>query len=60
MTVCVCVSVLVTVKSDGERHGHGLKGNSTGNYVGPKTFAELFSVGSNFLSTLCFWPHPDR
>lgn len=31
----------------GERHGHGLKGNSTQSHVGPKTSAALFSVGSD-------------
>lgn len=41
----VCVSVLLTVKSDGERHGHRLKGNSTLTYIGPETCAALSSVG---------------
>lgn len=46
--VTVCVSVLLTVKSDEERHGHWLKGNSTLSHIGPKTFAALFFVVSNF------------
>lgn len=45
--MCVCVSVLLTVKSDRERHGPGLKGNLTLKYKNQKRLL-CCSVGSNF------------
>lgn len=48
MCVTVCESVLLTVKSDEERHGHRLKGDSPLNYTGPKTsYFQLTTVADD-------------